>query len=117
MIDVNDYDSGDVGHNSCTHFMQGNVNVSRRKQKKKADENAEIQITFSTKNIHRSDAGQLINSSEYAPTLGARKGEDSRTVRYGSNVVSGVRGGIFSSAYIKGRPNNIELPVDDSEIL
>ena len=111
-----DYGGG-VGHNSCTHFMQGNVNVSRRKQKKKADVNAEIQITFSTKNIHRSDAGQLINSSEYAPTLGARKGEDSRTVRYGSNVVSGVRGGIFSSAYIKGRSNNIELPVDDSEIL
>ena len=31
--------------------------------------------------------------------------------------VENVRGGIFSSAYIKGRPNNIELPVDDSEIL
>ena len=87
--------------------MQGNVSVSRRKQKKKADENAEIQISFSTKNIHRSDAGQLINSSEYAPTLGARKTNEDRSVTSDDNEVKNVRGGIFSSAYIKGRPNNI----------
>jgi hypothetical protein len=104
------------GEDNCTHFMQGYVEVIRQSEYKTGTL-AQITIRFGVKNIHASDINSFIMDDNYAPTLGARKGEDSRTVRYGSNVVSGVRGGIFSSAYIKGRPNNIELPVDDSEIL
>ena len=41
--------------------------------------------------------------------LVARRGEDTRSVTFDNNKVRSVRGGIFSSAYIKGRPNNVDL--------
>ena len=105
------------GINNCSHFMQGNVSIRRTEFKRSLKSNATLVINFSAKNIHASSISSLIDSSEYSPTLGARRGESTRSVTFGTNEVRSVRGGIFSSAYIKGRPNNIELPVDDSEIL
>jgi len=102
-----DYDSGDVGHNSCTHFMQGNVNVSKKRTKRNPDDKAQLVVSFNSKNVYRSNVNQL-DRAGYRPVLGARRGESTRTVRYGSNVVSGVRGGIFPEAYIEGR-NNSEI--------
>ena len=102
-----DYDSGDVGHNSCTHFMQGNVNVSKKRTKRNPDDKAQLVVSFNSKNVYRSNVNQL-DRAGYRPVLGARRGESTRTVRYMSDIVSGVRGGIFPEAYIEGR-NNSEI--------
>ena len=93
------------------------VTIKKFRQRKTLGSNATLSIRFNTMNIHANAIGIIINSNEYSPTLGARRGENTRSVTFGTNEVRSVRGGIFSSAYIKGRPNNIELPVDDSEIL
>ena len=48
----------------------------------------------------------------YAPTLGARKTNEDRTVTFEDNEVrKGQRWNILICIY-KGRPNNIELPVE-----
>ena len=104
------------GENNCSHFMQGYVDVIGNSQYNKG-KLAQITIRFGEKNIHASDINSFIMDDNYAPTLGARKTNENRSVTSDDNEVKNVRGGIFSSAYIKGRPNNIELPVDDSEIL
>ena len=105
-----------TGENNCTHFMQGYVEVIRQREYKTGTL-AQITIRFGEKNIHASDINSFIMDDNYAPTLGARKTNEDRSVTSDDNEVKNVRGGIFSSAYIKGRPNNIELPVNDSEIL
>ena len=104
------------GEDNCTHFMQGYVEVIRQSEYKTGTL-AQITIRFGVKNIHASDINSFIMDDNYAPTLGARKTNEDRSVTFDDKEVEKVRGGIFSSAYIKGRPNNIELPVDDSEIL
>ena len=38
---------------------------------------------------------------------------ENRSVTFGTTEVRNVRGGIFSSAYIKERNTNIELPIDE----
>ena len=106
----------DPGEDNCTHFMQGYVDVIRQSEYKTGTP-AQITIRFGVKNIHASDINSFIMDDNYAPTLGARKTNEDRSVTFEDKEVEKVRGGIFSSAYIKGRPNNIELPVNDSEIL
>ena len=106
----------DPGEDNCTHFMQGYVDVIKQDEYNKG-KLAQITIRFGVKNIHASDINSFIMDDNYAPTLGARKTNEDRSVTFEDKEVEKVRGGIFSSAYIKGRPNNIELPVDDSEIL
>ena len=103
----------DSGINNCSHFMQGNVSIRRTESKRSLKGKATLVINFSAKNIHASGISSLINSSEYSPTLGARKTNENRTVTFGANQVRNVRGGIFSSAYIKERKTNIELPTDE----
>ena len=100
---------GDPGHNSVSHFMQGKVKVSLVKSKGEATDKALLRLSFNHKNIKASSIGSLIKSTDYEPTLGARRGEDTRSVTFDSNEVRRVRGGIFSSAYIKGRRNNVDL--------
>ena len=101
------------GINNCSHFMQGNVSIRRTESKRSLKGRATLLINFSAQNIHASSISSLINSSEYAPTLGARKTNENRTVTFGANQVRNVRGGIFSSAYIKERKTNIELSIDE----
>ena len=105
-----------TGEDNCSHFMQGYVEVIRQREYKTGTL-AQITIRFGVKNIHASDINSFIMDDNYAPTLGARKTNEDRSVTFEDKEVEKVRGGIFSSAYIKGRPNNIELPVNDSEIL
>ncbi len=100
---------GDPGHNSVSHFMQGKVKVSLVNSKEEATDKALLRLSFNHKNIKASSIGSLIKSTDYEPTLGARRGEDTRSVTFDSNEVRRVRGGIFSSAYIKGRRNNVDL--------
>lgn len=102
-----DYDTRNEGYNSCTHFMQGAVTISKKRNKTSVTEKAHLVISFNGKNVHRSNISQL-DRSGYRPVLGARRGESTRSVRHGTNRVTGVRGGIFPEAYIKGR-NNTEL--------
>ena len=89
--------------------MQGKVKVSSIKSKGEATDKALLRLSFNHKNIKASSIGSLIKSTDYEPTLGARRGEDTRSVTFDSNEVRRVRGGIFSSAYIKGRRNNVDL--------
>ena len=103
----------DSGINNCSHFMQGNVSIRKTESKRSLKGKATLVINFSAQNIHASGISSLINSSEYAPTLGARKTNENRTVTFGANQVRNVRGGIFSSAYIKERKTNIELSIDE----
>ena len=100
---------GDSGYNNVSHFMQGKVDVSPVKSKGEATDKAVLRLRFNHKNIQASSIGSLIKSTDYEPTLGARRGEDTRSVTFDSNEVRRVRGGIFSSAYIKGRRNNVDL--------
>ena len=97
------------GINNCSHFMQGNVRIKTINYKRSLTDKAILNIEFSTHNIHSSSIGSLIKSTNYEPTLGARRGEDTRSVTFNGNEVRSVRGGIFSSAYIKGRRNNVDL--------
>ena len=101
------YDTGRVGHNNCTHFMQGGVTISKMRSKKNVNSNAHLVISFNSKNIYRDNISQL-DRGGYSPVLGARRGESTRSVRHGANSVGGVRGGIFPEAYIEGR-NNSEI--------
>ena len=103
----------DSGINNCSHFMQGNVSIRKTESKRSLKGKATLVINFSAQNIHASSISSLINSSEYSPTLGARKTNENRTVTFGANQVRNVRGGIFSSAYIKERKTNIELSIDE----
>ena len=89
--------------------MQGKVSISQVKSKGEASGKAVLRLRFNHKNIQASSIGSLIKSTDYEPTLGARRGEDTRSVTFGGNEVRSVRGGIFSSAYIKGRRNNVDL--------
>ena len=100
---------GDSGYNNVSHFMQGKVSISQVKSKGEASGKAVLRLRFNHKNIQASSIGSLIKSTDYEPTLGARRGEDTRSVTFGGNEVRSVRGGIFSSAYIKGRRNNVDL--------
>ena len=100
---------GDPGHNNVSHFMQGKVKISSVDSKDKATDKALLRLSFDHKNIQASSISSLIKSTDYEPTLGARRGEDTRSVTFDGNEVRSVRGGIFSSAYIKGRRNNVDL--------
>lgn len=104
---------GKTGVNSCSHFMQGNVSIRRTESQRSLKGKATLMIKFNSKNIHVNDINSLIRSSTYTPTLGARKTNENRSVTFGTTEVRNVRGGIFSSAYIKERNTNIELPIDE----
>ena len=97
------------GNNNCSDFAQGMVTIKKFRQRKTLGSNAALQIRFNTMNIHANAIGSIINSNEYSPTLGARKTNENRSVIFDGEEVRNVRGGIFSSAYIKGRTNNVDL--------
>ena len=93
--------------------MQGNVSIRRTEIQRSVKGRATLMIKFNSQNIHANDINSLISSSTYTPTLGARKTNENRSVTFGNTEVRNVRGGIFSSAYIKERNTNIELPIDE----
>ena len=97
------------GNNNCSDFAQGMVTIRKFRQRKTLGSNATLQIRFNTMNIHANAIGAIINSNEYSPTLGARKTNENRSVTFDGEEVRNVRGGVFSSAYIKGRTNNVDL--------
>jgi hypothetical protein len=67
-----------------------------------------LQIGFTTKLVYKNDINRLIGS-EYDPILGARKGEIGRKLEGDTEVVYGIRGGIFPEQYMTTRKNSKEI--------
>jgi hypothetical protein len=89
-----DFDNGpsNPGVNNVDFFAQGNIILH-------SDTNTRrVYVRFSKVLIARKDLYRIFRG-DYNPTLGARKGETSRKV----GRHNGVRGGIWSSKYIKDR--------------
>ena len=89
-----DSGSGGTSVNNIDFFCQGRPVLTKRGKS--------ITLSFTTRMAHRTQISQLERSG-YTPTLGARRGEAYRTVEYRDDRVTGVRAGIFSEGYIKGR--------------
>ena len=89
-----DFSSGGTSVNNIDFFCQGRPVLTKRGKS--------ITLSFTTRMAHRTQISQLERSG-YTPTLGARRGEAYRTVEYRNDRVTGVRAGIFSEGYIKGR--------------
>ena len=103
-------------HTACQVFAQGTpslkVLVAADLEK---DKPATIQITFDAMLLTNSN-GQIasLNETDYEPTLGARKGEAARRITapggiFGTKVLRGVRGGIYSREYLTTRRNSKPL--------
>jgi hypothetical protein len=97
----NKYSAGQTDPNNIDFFCQGKAKLTKRS-------NGEVNLKFDSKMVHRTQISQL-NRSGYAPTFGARRGEAYRRVEYGEQKVEGVRAGIFSAEYIKGRKTTKEI--------
>lgn len=80
------------GVDNVDFFAQGNIILTSDTR------NRRVKVNFSTALIARNDLYKL-GQGDYEPTLGTRKGETSRKV----GKHSGVRGGIWTSKYIKDR--------------
>lgn len=89
-----DFSSGGTGPNNIDFFCQGKPVLTKRGRS--------VVLSFTTRMAHRTQISQLERSG-YTPTLGARRGEAYRTVEYRDDKVTGVRAGVFSEGYIKGR--------------
>ena len=91
-------------HTACQVFAQGTPSV-------KGNEDG-IEITFDAMLLTNTN-GQIasLNETGYEPTLGARKGEAARRITapggiFGTDVLHGVRGGIYSREYLTTRRNS-----------
>lgn len=89
-----DFSAGGTGPNNIDFFCQGKAVLTKRGRS--------VVLSFTTRMAHRTQISQLERSG-YTPTLGARRGEAYRTVEYRDAKVTGVRAGVFSEGYIKGR--------------
>ena len=94
-------------HTACQVFAQGTPSV-------KGNEDG-IEITFDAMLLTNTN-GQIasLNETGYEPTLGARKGEAARRITapggiFGTKVLRGVRGGIYSREYLTSRRNSTPL--------
>lgn len=86
-----------AGYDNVDFFAQGKLILSTNNQTRR------MKVNFSTALVGRNDLFKL-GSGDYEPYLGARKGEVSRKV----GKHSGIRGGIWTSKYIKDR-NSTEI--------
>ena len=95
----------DQGKNKCAVFGQGEVNYS-------GSTKDELHIHFTKHSIHSVDDLR----GNYAPTLGARKGEANRKVTADTKAPGktgtskGVRGGIFTKEYMSTRRGSECVP-------
>jgi hypothetical protein len=94
-------------HTACQVFAQGTPSL-------KGNEDG-ITITFDAMLLTNTN-GQVasLNGTDYEPTLGARKGEASRRITapggiFGTKVLRGVRGGIYSREYLTSRKKSTPL--------
>tara|TARA_B100000945_G_scaffold201422_1_gene161966 strand:- start:272 stop:1378 length:1107 start_codon:yes stop_codon:yes gene_type:complete len=95
-------------HSACQVFAQGTPSL-------KGNAKDGITITFDAKLLTNTN-GQVasLDNTGYEPTLGARKGEAARRITapggiFGTKVLRGVRGGIYSREYLTTRRNSKPL--------
>jgi hypothetical protein len=86
------------GHDSVDFLVQGTPRF-----RKNGDS---IYLTFSTKMVRKGDLSNL--QGNYDPVLGARSGERSRRIKIKSDSIYGVRGGVWTRAYMT-RGKNKEI--------
>ena len=87
-----DFGASRSGINNIDFFAQGNILLRSNLKTRKVD------IAFSRYLVGRNDFYKL-NNGDYEPTLGTRRGESSR--KLGKHIQ--IRGGIWTSKYIKDR--------------
>lgn len=103
----NKFSAGQTSPNNIDFFCQGKAILNKRS-------NGEVVLSFNSKMAHRTQISQL-DRSGYTPTLGARRGEAYRVVKYGNDQeVRGVRAGIFTEEYIRSRNNNEYIPPQEN---
>ena len=103
-------------HTACQVFAQGTPSLKVLVAVDlENDKPATIQITFDAMLLTNSN-GQIasLNETGYEPTLGARKGEAARRIIapggiFGTEVLRGVRGGIYSREYLTSRKKSTPL--------
>ena len=95
-------------HSACQVFAQGTPSLTGNLKNG-------ITITFDAMLLTNTN-GQVasLNGTGYEPTLGARKGEAARRITapggiFGTKVLRGVRGGIYSKEYLTSRRNSKPL--------
>ena len=100
-------------HTACQVFAQGTPSLKVIVDADlKEDKPATIQITFDTMLLTNTNSQiASLNGTDYEPTLGARKGEAARRITapggiFGTDVLHGVRGGIYSRDYLTTRRNS-----------
>ena len=100
-------------HTACQVFAQGTPSLKVIVAADlKNDKPATIQITFDTMLLTNTNSQiASLNGTGYEPTLGARKGEAARRITapggiFGTDVLHGVRGGIYSREYLTTRRNS-----------
>ena len=92
------------GYDSVDFVVQGVPKL--KKVGATLDKRSIIKLNFSTKVIRKNNLTAL--QGNYEPTIGARKGERSRRIRLKNKSISGVRGGVFTRAYLT-RGTNKEI--------
>lgn len=87
------------GYDSVDFFVQGDPRLILRGDI--------IYLTFTTKMVKKGDLTKL--QGNYEPVLGARKGERYRRIKTKNKSLNGIRGGIWTRAYMTNRMNNKEI--------
>ena len=93
-------------HSSCQVFAQGTPVVSGSE--------SGVKITFDKVVTNTQSQVATLDGTTYEPTLGVRKGEASRKIVapggiFGAGTMTGVRGGIYTRAYLEKRKGNDQV--------
>lgn len=92
------------GYDSVDFVVQGVPRL--KKVGATLDKRSIIKLNFSSKVIRKNNLTAL--QGNYEPTIGVRSGERSRRIRLKNKSISGVRGGVFTRAYLT-RGKNKEI--------
>lgn len=92
------YKESKFGKDNVTFFVQGEPKISNK--------NGVVRLNFGTKLCRNGTLNRL--TSDYEPTLGARKGSG-RKIKFEGDTAFGVRGGIFTRGYMVDR-GSTKLP-------
>lgn len=84
------------GYDSVDFVVQGVPRL--KKVGATLDKRSVIKLNFSSKIVRKNNLTAL--QGNYEPTIGVRKGERSRRIRLKNKSISGVRGGVFTRAYL-----------------
>jgi hypothetical protein len=83
------------GYDSVDFLVQGQPRLIER--------SGIVYLSFTSKMVKKGDLTKLMGN--YEPVLGARKGEFYRRIKVKNKSIQGVRGGIWTKAYMSSRKN------------